>query len=83
MHGYLGPNGTPGGAAAFAKMGRKANVGHTHKAGIHDGVYTAGTSSYVNLSYNRGPSSRSQSHILTYKNGKRAMVTMWNGKWRA
>ncbi len=80
MHGYLGPNGAQGGAAAFAKMGRKANVCHTHRAGIYDGVYTGGTSSYVNLSYNRGPSSRSQSHVITYVNGKRAIYTMWNGK---
>jgi hypothetical protein len=83
MHGHLGPNGSRGGFRAFAKMGRKANVGHTHSAGIHEGVYTAGTSSELDLEYNRGPSSWSHSHILTYPNGKRAIVTMWNGKWRA
>ena len=83
MHGHLGPNGAQGGAVAFAKMGRKANVGHTHQAGIHDGVYTAGTSSLLDLGYNRGPSSWSHSHILTYANGKRAILTIWNGKWRA
>lgn len=83
MHGYLGPNGAQGGAAAFAKMGRKANVGHSHVASIRDGIYTAGTSSLINLPYNRGPSSRSHSHIITYVNGKRAIITMWSGKWRA
>ena len=83
MHGYLGPNGAQGGAQAFAKMGRKANVGHTHQAGIRDGIYTGGTLSYLDLGYNRGPSSWSHSNILTYKNGKRAIVTMWNSKWRA
>jgi hypothetical protein len=83
MHGHLGPNGSRGGAAAFAKMGRKANVGHSHSAGIHDGVYTAGTSSDLNLGYNRGPSSWSHSDIVTYENGKRAIITTFNGKWRA
>jgi hypothetical protein len=83
MHGHLGPNGSRGGAAAFAKMGRKANVGHTHQAGIYDGIYTAGTSSNLDMGYNRGPSSWSHSDILTYVNGKRTIITHWNGKWRA
>ena len=83
MHGHLGANGSRGGAAGFAKMGRKANVGHTHTAGIYDGIFTAGTSSNLDMGYNRGPSSWSHSHILTYANGKRTIITMWNGKWRA
>jgi hypothetical protein len=83
MHGHLGPNGARGSAAAFAKMGRKANVGHTHSAGIHDGIYTAGVSGSLDLEYNKGPSSWSHSHIVTYANGKRAIITVWNGKWRA
>lgn len=83
MHGHLGPNGARGGAAAFAKMGRKANVGHTHQAGIYDGIYTAGTSSKLDMTYNRGPSSWSHSDIFTYENGKRTIITMYNGKWRA
>ena len=83
MHGHLGPNGARGSAAAFAKMGRKANVGHTHSAGIYDGIYTAGVSGSLDLEYNVGPSSWSHSHIVTYANGKRAILTVWNGKWRA
>lgn len=83
MHGHLGPNGRRGSPAAFAKMGRKANTGHTHQAGIFEGVYTAGCSCELDQGYNVGPSSWSWSHIITYENGKRAIVTMWNGKWKA
>ena len=84
MHGHLGPHGQRGGGAnAFAKMGRKAVIGHTHRAGIVDGVYVAGTSSELDLGYNKGPGAWSWSHVLTYPNGKRAIVTMWNNKWRA
>ena len=83
MHGHLGANGARGGANGFAKMGRKANVGHSHSAGIHDGIYTAGTSSDLDLRYNSGPSSWSHSHIVTYPNGKRAIITIWKGRWRA
>ena len=84
MHGHLGPHGQQGGGAnAFAKMGRKAVIGHTHRAGIVDGVYVAGTSSELDLGYNKGPGAWSWSHVVTYPNGKRAIVTMWNNKWRA
>lgn len=84
MHGHLGPNGARGSAAAFAKMGRKANVGHTHSTGIHDGVWTAGTSSKLDLGYNNGPGSWSHSFIITYENGKRCICTIWRGKaWAA
>ena len=84
MHGHLGPHGQRGGGAnAFAKMGRKAVIGHTHRAGIVDGVYVAGTSSELDLGYNKGPGAWSWSHVVTYPNGKRAIVTMYAGKWRA
>lgn len=83
MHGHLGLNGARASPASLAKMGRRANTAHTHTAGIYNGVFTAGTSSKLDLEYNRGPSSWSHSHIVTYPNGQRAIVTMWNGKWRA
>lgn len=83
MHGHLGPNGTRGTPLALSKMGRKANTGHTHKTGIIDGLYTSGTSSERDLGYNQGPGAWSHSHILTYENGKRSIVTMWQGAWRA
>jgi len=83
MHGHLGINGRRGAPAQFVKMGRKANTAHTHSAGIMDGVYTAGSSANLDMQYNVGPSSWSHSHIVTYVTGKRAIVTMWRGKWRA
>jgi hypothetical protein len=83
MHGHMGPNGSRGGIKGFARMGRKANIGHSHTAGICDGLYQAGTASMLDLGYNKGPSSWSQSHIITYGNGKRAIITCRNGKWHA
>lgn len=83
MHGHLGPNGARGSPLNLSKMGRKANIGHTHSAGIWDGLYVAGCSALLDQGYNRGPSSWSHSHIVTYRNGKRAIITMFDGKWRA
>ena len=54
-----------------------------HTAGIIDGVYTAGVSGKLDMEYNKGPSSWSHSHVVTYPNGKRAIITVKNGKWKA
>lgn len=82
MHGHLGANGARGSPQAFTKMGPKASTGHTHSCEIRDGIYTAGTSSNLDMGYNKGLSSWSQSHIVTYANGKRIILTLQNGKWR-
>lgn len=83
MHGHLGLNGGPGSVLGFARMGRKSITGHGHSAAITDGAYRAGTSSKMNMGYNRGPSSWSHSHVVTHVTGKRQMVTMWGGFYRA
>jgi len=83
MHGHLGPNGSRGSPLNLSKMGRKANTGHTHAAKIVDGLYVAGTFTKLRLEYNKGPSAWSHSFVVTYANGKRAIVTCYNGKWRA
>jgi hypothetical protein len=83
MHGDRGPNGSRGSREAFTKMGRKCVIGHSHSAGITDGVYQTGTCSILDPEYAKGPSSWSHSHVIVYPNGKRAVITMWKGKWRA
>lgn len=83
MHGHLGPDGARGTTGNLSRMGRKANTGHTHSASIMNGLYTAGTSTNLRMGYNHGPSSWGHSHILTYPNGKRTIITVFAGKWRA
>jgi len=82
MHGHLGPNGARGAPLGLSKIGRRSNTGHTHSAQIIDGLYVAGTMTKLRLDYNTGPSSWSHSIIVTYPNGKRTIVTCFNGKWR-
>lgn len=83
MHGDRGPNGSRGALPVFARMGRKSNTGHSHSAGIYDGAYRAGVTGSLDQGYNVGPSSWSHSHIVTYPNGKRAIVTVKENTWRA
>lgn len=83
MHGHLGVNGGRGSMLGFARMGRKSFIGHGHRAGIVDGVWMVGTSSRLDLGYNRGPSGWSHSFGIAYPSGKRAMCTIYNNGWRA
>lgn len=83
MHGHLGVNGGKGSMIGFARTGRKSIVGHGHSTAIVDGCYMVGTSSLLDMGYNRGLSSWTHSHAITHQNGKRQIVTMWAGKWRA
>lgn len=81
-HGFRGANGSKGTVSGFARIGRKMSIGDKHSPEIMDGVYCAGA---MNLrhGYNKGPSSWAVSHIVQYQNGKRALITLQNGKWRA
>lgn len=82
LHGHLGPNGARGNPKNLRTVG-KANTGHTHSAGIVDGVYTAGVYGKLDMGYNRGLSSWSHSMVVTYPNAKRAILTLKDGKaWR-
>ncbi|ASV44559.1 DNA transfer protein [Agrobacterium phage Atu_ph02] len=83
MHGHLGPNGARGNPRNFRQLGRRANTGHTHSAGIIDGIYTAGVLGSLDMGYNKGPSSWSCSHIITYPNAKRTIVTQRGNRWKA
>lgn len=82
LHGDLGMNGSRGSTRGLTKLGRGLNKGHDHTAAIRDGVYSAGACS-LSFGFMMGPNSHSISHIVTYANGKRAIITMWNDKWRA
>lgn len=83
MHGHRGPNGARGNMRNLRNIGKRANIGHSHTAGIMDGIYQAGVSAPLDMGYNVGPSSWSHTHIITYPSGKRTLITIRNGKWRA
>lgn len=82
-HGDKGINGARGSRAQFSKLPVKTIVGHSHSPGITHGVYQCGTSSKLKLEYNSGPSSWHHCHCIIYPNGKRQLLFIINGKWRA
>lgn len=81
-HGFRGANGSRGTISGFAKIGRKMSIGDKHSPEIDEGVYCAGCMN-LHHGYNKGPSSWAIAHIVHYPNGKRSIVTLQNGKWRA
>ena len=83
MHGDKGINGSRGTPKQFKKLGIKANTGHTHSASIYGGVYTAGVTGALDMGYNEGASSWSQTHIITYENGQRTLIDYKNGEFFA
>lgn len=84
QHGHNGNNGARGSVAAFRKQGRKHNKGHDHTASIFDGVNSAGACMTPEDSgYAKGGTTWSMSHIVTYVNAKRCIVTQRGKKWRA
>lgn len=81
-HGHTGNNGARGSITSYLKLGTRVNIGHSHSANIRDGVYQAGVTGDLDMGYNIGASSWSHSHIITYANGKRAIITTHGNGWK-
>lgn len=79
-HGHLGPNGARGTAGNLAKVAVKMTIGHLHAPEIRDGVYVAGVTAGLDHGYNIGPTAWHQAHVVTYPNGKRAILTAQDGR---
>lgn len=83
QHGDEGPNGARGSPLNLSRVAVRMNIGHVHSPSILDGVYAAGLSGLLDQDYNSGPTSWSHTHVVTYPNGKRTLLTMRDGAWRA
>lgn len=83
FHGDVGSNGSKGSRLQFSKLPSKTVIGHSHSPGIEKGCYQVGTSSSLQLEYNNGPSSWMNTHCVIYPNGKRTLINIIDGKWRA
>jgi hypothetical protein len=83
MHGDRGPNGARGSRINLRRIGIKSVIGHSHSPGIEEGCYQVGTSTRLRLSYNSGPSSWLNTHCVVYSTGKRSLINIIDGEWRA
>jgi hypothetical protein len=82
-HGDYGLNGARGSRQGFTKIGTKVVIGHGHSPGICEGAYQGGTMARLGLEFVRGPSSWLATDTLIYPNGKRSLINIVDGEWRA
>jgi hypothetical protein len=83
LHGDIGPHGSRGSARSMSRIGVKSIIGHSHSPAIVEGCYQVGTSSRLQLEYNRAsPSAWLHTHCVVYANSKRSLINVVGGKWR-
>lgn len=80
-HGDLGLNGAKASLNSLEKIYGDCVVGHAHSAAIQRGVFRVGTMTVLDMGYNRGPSSWTQTNCLIYGNGQRQLINFINGKY--
>lgn len=83
FHGDKGLNGSHGSAQAFASLGVKTIVGHSHSPSILDSAYTVGVTSKLDQGYNFLPSSWMNTHCLVYANNTRTLIHVIGKNWKA
>jgi hypothetical protein len=81
-HGHKGPKGTRGSLASMEKSYGLSNTGHAHGPEILRGAWQNGTSTFLKLSYNQGPSDWVHSSTIIYPNGMRQLINSFQGNWR-
>jgi hypothetical protein len=79
-HGDLGLNGAKSSMNSLEKIYGSCVVGHNHTGAIQRDVFRVGTLSNLDMGYNRGPSSWTQTCCLVYENGQRQLINNVNGK---
>lgn len=81
-HGHRGPKGARGNIRGMEKSYGRSVTGHAHSPEILRGAWQNGTSSYLKLNYNEGPSDWVHSSTLIYPNGMRQLINAFEGEWR-
>lgn len=81
-HGHKGPKGSRGSLASMEKSYGQSVTGHAHGPEILRGSWQNGTSSYLKLYFNEGPSDWVHSSTLVYPNGMRQLINSFEGSWR-
>jgi hypothetical protein len=73
-HGDLGMNGARPSLNSIEMVYGNCVTGHAHSAAIQRGAFRVGTLSQLDMRYNRGPSSWTQTCCMLYDNGQRQLI---------
>jgi hypothetical protein len=81
-HGHVGISGARGSKMSHYMAYGKANVGHSHRASIYNGIYTSGANTTYKQEYDkRQPIVKTHTNIVQYKGGHRQLITEFSGRW--
>lgn len=83
FHGDKGVNGSRGSLRAYAKLGVKVTIGHSHTPGILDGAFQTGVTASKLMGYNHMPSTWLHAHVVLGADGKRQLIIIVGGRFRA
>lgn len=83
LHGDQGANGARGTLPHLAGISLRCVIGHNHRGGIRDLVWSVGTSTTLKLEYTSGPTSWTNTHCIVYPGGQRQLVVMVEDFWSA
>lgn len=83
VHGHRGPNGARGSSKSLERAYGAIVHGHTHSPSILREAFCVGTSTKLQLDYNKGASSWMQTMCFVYADGSRQLINVINGKCRA
>jgi len=82
-HGDKGNNGARATPRSMETAYNKIIRGHSHSPDVFRDVFTVGTSTSLNLGYNKGyASSWSNTHALLWERGAVQLVNILDGKWK-
>lgn len=81
-HGHQGVNGAKGSLRGMETAYCDSITGHSHTPAILRGSWAVGTSSFLKLSYNKGPSTWVNTSCLLYNNGSRQLINCINGRFK-
>lgn len=74
LHGHLGANGARGSLKTFENAVGNAVVGHSHSGAILCNVFQVGTTSEMDMGYNKGLSSWTRTCCLVHSDGTKQLV---------
>ena len=81
MHGHIGSNGAKGSPKSMEDAYGSVIYGHTHTPNILRNAWCVGTSTFLQLSYNKGASSWLNTSAIVYSNGVRQLINKIDGSW--
>jgi len=81
-HGHLGPSGTKGTLKGMELAYNNCFTAHTHAAQILRNAWCTGTSTFLQLSYNFGPSAWTNTAGVLYPNGNKQLLHVIFNQWR-